>query len=457
MLRDVIGDFILLATYIACAGVFAEKMPRRKHFAARALACIAAAMAVSAALSVMIHVLSASMRDESRAPYLIWLYSAKFLAMFAMSCVMTGICYECGLWGAVFCGSAGYCIQHIAARASAFITDDLGAGYAWLGITPDSVWALSSLIGIVFSVAAVTVVKFAVADRFFERRTPIVIESKVQVIIVAAVIGVTILYNSFGLSYANSVILILREQGQDESLGYQIRTFAYIMSMIIAFLSLLLEVSLYSNKKVRGERDALMHIVEEGKVQYEREKKNIELINVKCHDLRHQLGALSGKLDAAELGEIRDAVNIYDSSFHTGNEAIDVVLSAQSLRCGKAGITLTCLLDGEGLSFMQPHEIYSLLGNAIENAVEAAEQCPPEKRVIKITEQRSGNFVNIRVENYFSGEISFEGDLPKTNKAGEGHGYGTKSMRLIAEKYGGTVTAEARGDLFSLDIFLCTP
>ena len=70
--------------------------------------------------------------------------------------------------------------------------------------------------------------------------------------------------------------------------------------------------------------------------------------------------------------------------------------------------------------------------------------------------ERKGDIINIRITNYFSGELRFEDGLPMTHKHDEEgyHGFGMKSMRLIAEKYGGKITAKADGEVFVLNIYL---
>lgn len=59
---------------------------------------------------------------------------------------------------------------------------------------------------------------------------------------------------------------------------------------------------------------------------YEITKKNIELINMKCHDLKHYVFAV-GDVDEKNM------VDICDSAYKTGNEALDIVLMEKSLIC----------------------------------------------------------------------------------------------------------------------------
>lgn len=59
-------------------------------------------------------------------------------------------------------------------------------------------------------------------------------------------------------------------------------------------------------------------------------KEAIDIINIKCHDLKHQIGALA-KMDdplarSKYLQEVSEAVSIYDAVYHTGNKALDYIL-----------------------------------------------------------------------------------------------------------------------------------
>lgn len=66
--------------------------------------------------------------------------------------------------------------------------------------------------------------------------------------------------------------------------------------------------------------------------------------------------------------------------------------------------------------------------------------------------------MSIHIENYFDGQVKFIDGLPSTSKADKHyHGYGMRSMRLIAEKYGGGLNVAVQNDLFSLDIVIHVP
>ena len=105
---------------------------------------------------------------------------------------------------------------------------------------------------------------------------------------------------------------------------------------------------------------------------------------------------------------------------------------------------------------MKQSDIYSLFGNAIDNAIEAVERIEDdEKRCIIVRVKKSRGMVLVHIENYYNGELSFKGGLPQTTKKDKRyHGFGMKSIRMIVEKYHGYFSTKSTDGIFSLDILL---
>ena len=71
-----------------------------------------------------------------------------------------------------------------------------------------------------------------------------------------------------------------------------------------------------------------------------------------------------------------------------------------------------------------------------------------------MTFSRAG-LIFLQVENYYQGELQFDGDLPRTSKPNtDYHGFGLKSIQNIAEKYGGFLTVQAENQIFLLRVTL---
>ena len=194
------------------------------------------------------------------------------------------------------------------------------------------------------------------------------------------------------------------------------------------------------------------------KRQYELTKETIDIINIKCHDLRHQLRTIrtGGELNAEYLQEVEQSISIYDSAVKTGNETLDVILTDKRLRCEAGHIQLTCMADGKALWFIEQADLISLFGNMIENAMEYVSGIDnEEKRFISLNVRQKGQFLSIHIENYFEGELQMLDGLPVTQKADKDyHGYGVKSIRFFAKKYGGDMDIVVQDRLFQVNILI---
>lgn len=230
-----------------------------------------------------------------------------------------------------------------------------------------------------------------------------------------------------------------------------------LVFMCIAVLALHHDIVLFSQN--RAEIEVMDQVLAENRRQYETMKANIDLVNLRCHDLRHQLDKLQSRLTESEISALREAIDLYDSNVKTGNEVLDVVLYSTMLKCMDNGISFTSMAEGECLSFMRTRHIYALFSNALDNAVEAVMRVSnPEKRVISLHVRRLSGAVEIAVMNYYEGEIKFRNDLPQTVKPdGRHHGFGTSSMQYIVNQYGGTMKISAKDSVYLLEIRLNIP
>lgn len=360
-----------------------------------------------------------------------WFTSFKFLFVFALTMIMPVAAFKTDAWSYLFAGIMAYCIQHIAYQTYSII-DTL------------SNFSMPSWAKIVVLIAVSVAVYAALYFLFVRKRTkgePLKVDNHILLVLSGIVLAVTVIISFFGAIYSfglNNTMLII----------------ICLFSIISCSLSMFMEVSLLTLKKDEIELSVLKRMLYESQRQYEDSKESIDIINVKCHDLRHQLAALKGKVDKEELSRISAAVDIYDGSFKTGNDALDVVLTEKSLLCRNKGIRLTCMLDGTLLLRMKESDIYSLFGNAIENAVNGVSGLNEEKRVISMRSMKREGFGIIFIENYYEGKIYLEDGMPVTDKDTAYHGFGMKSMKMIVEEYGGEMEVSVSGDIFSLEIIL---
>lgn len=229
-----------------------------------------------------------------------------------------------------------------------------------------------------------------------------------------------------------------------------------LYAITCCLLCLIIQFELCKRATLTKEMEMVRMLWKEDSKQLAERKDTIELINMKCHDIRHRLEDYRLSLTSSERSEIESLIRIYDQSYRTGNQTLDVLLADRTMLCEKNHIQLSFLGDGGCLQFLTESEIYSLFGNALSNAVEASCGVEEDKRQISIIIRTSGDLISINVTNYYQGELRFEEGLPATTHSEPQafHGYGMKSMRTIARKYGGEVKVKAEDGVFVLMVWL---
>ena len=212
--------------------------------------------------------------------------------------------------------------------------------------------------------------------------------------------------------------------------------------------------------QVNVEREFLKRLLYMQGENYRMAEESVALVNQKYHDLKHQIallrsGAGTGENEAM-LEQMENEIKAYEAQNKTGNKVLDTMLTAKSLQCQASQISLTCVADGQALNFMDPMDLSALFGNALDNAIESVMKIDdPAKRLIHVSVARQKQFVRVRVENCYTGELHFErGDPASTKGDRRYHGYGVKSIRRIVEKYGGSTTIQAGDGWFELRILL---
>lgn len=107
------------------------------------------------------------------------------------------------------------------------------------------------------------------------------------------------------------------------------------------------------------------------------------------HNLKHIAAALRLENNSPHrkdlLRLLDQTVSNYDANIHSGNEVLDVLLTNTCVSCNQHHVQWTCLADGSALAFVDPVDLYVLLGNATENALESVKAITEaDKRFISI-------------------------------------------------------------------------
>lgn len=429
-------DFFMLAALFAGCLLLGREHTPRNGIAARVLAAVMVECLWAYPLSYL------WLYSGWTSYYLGALVVTKYLGTFVLTILAFWFCYQCGFFVALFCGTTAYILQHCAERILEilrFFTGDISEvadRILLVGITA-AVYALY---------ARLFLKDFSVSD--YERFD--IEGNHVTLITAVAAVGVIVVLEP----------LIRGEVGGAEWYWGSGKVMCYIntISLLLSILALIISMCQLREAESIKRNEITEQLLHNERKRYALEKETVEAINIKCHDIRHQIVAL-GQSDMAyqrELQKIGELVNVYDCGLKTENTALDLILSNKSLTCFGKGITLTCIADGRKLDFMEDSDLYALFGNILDNAIEAVEQVvDEEKRLITLTVQARQGFLFINAENYYSGQLRFEQGLPQTTKEDKQyHGFGMRSIQMLTEKYGGDLQVRAEDGIYMLSIML---
>ena len=238
--------------------------------------------------------------------------------------------------------------------------------------------------------------------------------------------------------------------------------YIYAAYFITDMLALSMQMGLLHETDLALKNEIIAQLLASEQKKQQMTTENIELINRKCHDLRHQIKALrhisSEDERNAYIRQVGDAVLFFESAVKTGNQTLDLILMEKQLYCKEHGITLTCVCDGAELDWLEAADLYALFGNALENAIESVREESPENRVISFRSGQRAGFLSLHFENYLGHDLTMRDGMPLTTKDDQQyHGFGMLSIRHIVEKYGGTMSIRTDRNLFRLDILLPCP
>ncbi len=193
---------------------------------------------------------------------------------------------------------------------------------------------------------------------------------------------------------------------------------------------------------------------------YEMSHDGIVALQTKCHDLKHQIHAIRSEAGKARfndyLDELENSINEYSTVVECGHPTIDIVLTEKNILCYSNQVKFSYMVDGKLFDFLTEREIYSLFGNALDNALEAAVKIEdPERRRITLKSGSRGGMAVLQVENTYAGDMNLTEDaLPRTTKTGSGHGFGLRSIQRIAEKHDGTMTLHTEDGVFRMTVVM---
>ena len=408
---------------------FVFRWPRKHHFVVRLFAGFVGYGILATAVFTLLN------QFKGRNPIFYMIY---YCSLFLLSLGIMKLSFQAKEKEILFAGVCGYAAQHIAFSISMMMQQVLGLSLTgWM----DFLW-----IRFLPYILVDFLLYFFILKRYDGKGE--LKDRDIRMII---------------LSFSILMIVIFISVLVDSSLfradsGMIRNVICKLYAIFCCMLSIFIAFGLSRQNKITHENEMMENMLHNLKEQQKLSQETINIINIKCHDLKYRISKIA-KIEDSEsqkeyIESVKNTVAIYDNIYQTGNDALDLVLTEKSLLCEEHAIKWSSMIDGTVLNFMQTTDVYALFGNLFDNAIESVTKEPDkEKRIISTNISKKNQGYHIHMENYCANEVRFEDGLPVTTKADKNyHGFGVRSIKYIVEKYNGEMLMRYENHKFQVDI-----
>lgn len=191
------------------------------------------------------------------------------------------------------------------------------------------------------------------------------------------------------------------------------------------------------------------------------QKKIMEEFHAEKHNLVNELIVLKHNIECSDKAIVMNNLNHIINSYEvkeriakSGNDIVDALINFKYAAAKEKGIEFSLkIFIPEELPINQC-DVGVVIGNAIDNAMEAVEHCREHSKTIKIVMGVKKETFIMVIENAYEHKIKTDvkGNLLSTKKDSSRHGYGVSSIKRIAEKYNGEVVIDVKDSFFSLTV-----
>lgn len=236
--------------------------------------------------------------------------------------------------------------------------------------------------------------------------------------------------------------------------------FDVIARLMCGILAIFLSQYLSHNREAQREKGKLMTELSSQKESYKALSKSMQDDRRVRHDFRHAILAIRSYIDEDD----KDGLTAYceklleNSVVHSeipflGNSVVDGILYRYTQLCKEAQITF----ETEGVlteDIIEDMDMCVLLGNLMENALEACKRMKGENKWIHVGLEESEQLLTITISNSYEGKIVRKKDSFLSFKRSNEKGIGLQSVKRICEKYHGTVHVTYDDEVFNVMLLL---
>ena len=211
-------------------------------------------------------------------------------------------------------------------------------------------------------------------------------------------------------------------------------------------------------------------IAEELKLREQQQKYDMQYAETICeqyeeirnirHDIKQHLSVVSGlqlegKYNEAQkyISEISSNIAKIEMFMDVGNDFVNAILNSKLSLAKSKGIGVLCSSSSR-VDGINEYDLCNLVGNILDNAIAAAEKT--DNAIVEVSIASDKFKLLIKVANSIAESVLDKNPTLKTSKSTSVlHGFGTKSIRSIAQKYSGNVDFYEEELTFICRVELC--
>lgn len=182
--------------------------------------------------------------------------------------------------------------------------------------------------------------------------------------------------------------------------------------------------------------------------------------NQRLHDTKHMVLYLKNSISEHRLEDAMSQLEKFEKSIQnvqkivwTGFDFPDFMINTKKVLMDEIGIRFRLDVDLTHIP-VDDAEIGVILGNLLDNAIEAAKKCEPEKREIYLKMCNRNEMFYLRMHNSSTHLPMLRNGKFVSSKQGDVHGYGIENVKTLVEQYQGSIDFQYDKTFFEVTILI---
>lgn len=238
-------------------------------------------------------------------------------------------------------------------------------------------------------------------------------------------------------------------------------TFSILLLLNIVIFEIYHKLS--ENFLLERERTVYVQQLEIVSRNTEEQKKIMENFHQEKHNWINELIVLKNCVENSDKNSVIENINriikvcdVNEKISNSGNNVVDAIINFKYAVAKELGITFQLKIFIPDNLPLNQCDLGIILGNAIDNAIDAVKNCKTYEKTIEISMGIKKEALVLMVKNPYEHMIKKDkkGNLISTKKEFHKHGYGVSSIKRVADQYAGEVWIDTQDHIFTLTVII---